>query len=178
MLAVWAQAASPGSASTAASDRWGPCLVPHRAIVAGVRLFPELLVASVLSCPPSSGPQGWSLRLRVTCRSERGFLAMPAAPERRVVLQASGVGRKSVRSAAGRGDVGQALSRREREAASGLALPTPHLPPPAPWAVASPDPWPFSQTRRSERGRGSDLCCAGGSWWQSPPDPSPEAHGS
>lgn len=175
MLAVWVWAAPPGLASTAASDRWGPC-VPHRAIVTGVRLFPKPLMASVLSCPPSSGPQGWSLRLRVTCRSERGFLAMPAAPERGVVLQASGVGRKRVHSAAGRDDVGQALSRREREAASGLALPTPH--PPALWAVAAPDPWPFSQTRRSERGRGSDLSCAGGSWWQSPPDPSPEAHGS
>lgn len=138
MLAVWVRAAPPGLASTAASDRWGPCLVPHRAIVTGVRLFPKPLVASVLSCPPSSGPQGWFLRLRVTCRSERGFLAMPAAPERGVVLQASGVGRKRVDSAAGRGDVGQALSRREQEAASGLALPTPH--PPSPMGSGSPRP--------------------------------------
>lgn len=108
--------------------------MPHRAIVTGMRLFPKLLVALVLSCPPSSGPQ------RVTCRSERGFLAMPAAPERGVVLQASGVGRKRVRSAAGRGDVGQALSRREREAASGLVLPTLHPLPPSPVGSGSPRP--------------------------------------
>lgn len=47
----------------------------------------------------------------------------PAALECGIVLQALGMGWKRVRSAAGRGDVGQALSRREREAAFGLALP-------------------------------------------------------
>ena len=38
MLAVWAWAASPGSAPTAASDRQGPCPVPHWAFVEGLRL--------------------------------------------------------------------------------------------------------------------------------------------